>query len=134
MGEEFNRKFNKALDDAYKSIMMPIVGLGFSVLFMFLNIFAFLSLALLEYSKSGSRLATLSGYVLFFIIPMVYDVVDNKSGNKMIDEQNFLIETIYFYENAIMDNLSNSLLDDMAELPEPKEVNKTKEIEKLLNP
>ena len=102
----FNESEKEIGKQAYKSMVIPMVGLGCSVFFLFLNIFSLISLIISDKSKKISKIISWSAIPLFFFIPVILQ----KTGiSKVINTDNKLVEVIYFYQSHIILNVDKFL-------------------------
>ncbi len=96
---ELSKQQKAQQDAAYKAIIIPIVGLGLSIVCLFINAFSWLNLII---SDKSVRLAwVITGLLtLGFIAKLAITL----PGLPIIDEtfvsgQNILIKFIYYYEH-----------------------------------
>lgn len=89
----------KLQDDAYKAIVVPMVGLGFSIIFLFLNAFSWISSLVADKSRKIASLVyiILMGVFsakIWWTLPML-PVIDET----FVSEQNSLLQFTYYYEH-----------------------------------
>lgn len=102
---------------AYKSIVVPMVGLGFSVLFMYLNAMTLISLILSENSKRLGVWVSRLALPVFFLIPFLNIAGQYNITHTVVYGKDYLVQIIYFYEKLII-AMCNNLINP-CEIPPP---------------
>lgn len=103
--EEVNAKDSKLADEAYKSIVMPIVVLFFSIFFLMLNVLSLFTffVSRIEYRFSRRLIFTkLSQYIVFGVmISLVCLPIFSKK--QTVEHANSFTKVVFYYEKMLID-------------------------------
>lgn len=97
---------------AYKAIVVPMVGLGFSVLFMYLNAITLISMIVSENSKTIGIWVSRLALPVFFLIPFLSSLAQFNIPKIIVYGKDYLIQVIYFYETLII-----AMCNELMKLP-----------------
>lgn len=94
-------KFESDGKNAYKSIVMPIVGLGMSAFFLVFNIImALYALAKIKFSKPVAYLILIFSCSWFILYPHI-SLNQKYSDRDFLSDQSLMVEWLYYHERNI---------------------------------